>query len=155
MKPQKILIQIQIKAPKLSKSRIDQRLSKILNALGYDDHELSVVITDDAHIMALNQTYRGKAKPTNVLSFPMLDGDFASVAPQLLGDLVISVETAMREAEEAGISLDERLSQLMIHGVLHLVGFDHEQGDDEAVEMEQKSLELLRLIEANPNLDYF
>ncbi len=123
--------------------------------MGYDDHELSVVITDDAHIMALNQTYRGKAKPTNVLSFPMLDGDFASVAPQLLGDLVISVETAMREAEEAGISLDERLSQLMIHGVLHLVGFDHEQGDDEAVEMEQKSLELLRLIEANPNLDYF
>ncbi|WP_041274091.1 rRNA maturation RNase YbeY [Desulforapulum autotrophicum] len=123
--------------------------------MGYDNHELSVVITDDAHIMALNQTYRGKAKPTNVLSFPMLDSEFTSIAPQLLGDLVISVETAMREADEAGITLDERLSQLMIHGVLHLVGFDHEQGEDEAVKMEQRSLELLRFIESNPNLDPF
>lgn len=123
--------------------------------MGYDDHELSVVITDDAHIMALNQTYRGKAKPTNVLSFPMLDGEITPVAPPLLGDLVISVETAMREADKAGITLDERLSQLMIHGILHLVGFDHDRGNDEAVAMEQKSLELLRLLETNPNLDYF
>ncbi len=114
-----------------------------------------MVITDDARIMALNQTYRGKAAPTNVLSFPMLDSEFTSVGPQLLGDLVISVETAMREADDAGITLDERLSQLMIHGILHLVGFDHEQGENEAVEMEQKSLELLRRIETNPNLDPF
>ena len=112
-------------------------------------------MTDDDHMMELNQTYRGIAKPTNVLSFPMLEGEFASVSPYLLGDIVVSVDTAQKEADEAGITLDERLSQLMIHGVLHLVGFDHEIGEDEAVEMEQKSLELLRLIETNPNLESF
>lgn len=152
--------------------------------MGYDQHELSVVITDDAEIMELNQTYRGIGKPTNVLAFPMLDSmvekpmvdplfdpmvdtdgdkvdepeigkDFSSPVPQLLGDLVISLETAQREADEASITLDERLSQLMVHGILHLVGFDHELGQDEAVEMEEKSLEILRLIETNPNLDVF
>lgn len=114
-----------------------------------------MVLTDDDSIMELNQTYRGIAKPTNVLSFPMLEGEFSSISPHLLGDLVISVDTAQREADEAEITLDERLSQLMIHGVLHLVGFDHERGEDETVEMEEKSLELLRLIETNPNLNYF
>ena len=105
--------------------------------------------------MELNQTHRGKTKPTNVLSFPMLEGEFSTITPGLLGDLVISVETAEREAIDAGITLDERMSQLMVHGVLHLVGFDHEQGEEEAVQMEQKSLELLRLIETNPDLDAF
>jgi len=112
-------------------------------------------MTDDDQIMELNQTYRGISKPTNVLSFPMLEGEFSQVSPFLLGDIVVSVDTARKEAEEAGITLDERLSQLMIHGLLHLVGFDHEKGEDEAVEMEQKSLELLRLIETNPNLNAF
>lgn len=123
--------------------------------MGYDKHELSVVITDDKEIMELNQLHRGIAKPTNVLSFSMLEGEFSEITPGLLGDLVISVETAEREAVEAGITLDERMSQLMVHGILHLVGFDHELGEDEAMEMEQKSLELLRLIETNPDLDVF
>lgn len=155
MENQKILIQIQTETTKISDLPIKQKLSKILSALGYDDHELSVVITDDPSIMELNQTHRGKAKPTNVLSFPMLEGEFSTITPGLLGDLVISEETAEREANEAGITLEERMSQLMIHGVLHLVGFDHEQGEEEAVQMEKKSLELLRLIETNPDLDAF
>ena len=155
MEHKKILIQIQTNRTKLSKPLIVQKLSRILSALGYDNHELSVVMTDDDQIMELNQTYRGISKPTNVLSFPMLEGEFSQVSPFLLGDIVVSVDTARKEAEEAGITLDERLSQLMIHGLLHLVGFDHEIGEDEAVEMEQKSLELLRLIETNPNLNAF
>lgn len=155
MEHKKILIQIQTDKIKLPKPRIVQNLSKILSALGYEDHELSVVMTDDDHMMELNQTFRGIAKPTNVLSFPMLEGEFASISPYLLGDIVVSVDTAQKEADDAGITLDERLSQLMIHGVLHLVGFDHERGEDEAIEMEQKSLELLRLIETNPDLEPF
>ncbi|MBI9090479.1 MAG: rRNA maturation RNase YbeY [Desulfobacterium sp.] len=155
MENQKILIQIQTETTKISKLPTNQKLSRILSALGYDDHELSVVITDDPSIMALNQTHRGIAKPTNVLSFPMLEGEFSAITPGLLGDLVISIETAEREAVDAGISLEERMSQLMVHGILHLVGFDHEQGEKEAVQMEQKSLELLRLIETNPDLDAF
>lgn len=155
MENQKILIQIQTETTKITKLPTNQKISRILSALGYDDHELSVVITDDPSIMELNQTHRGIAKPTNVLSFPMLEGEFSTITPGLLGDLVISIETAEREAVDAGITLEERMSQLMVHGILHLVGFDHEQGENEAVEMEKKSLELLRLIETNPDLDAF
>jgi len=123
--------------------------------LGCDNHELSIVITDDAQVMDLNRTYRGKDAPTNVLSFPMQEGEFSDITPGLLGDVVISLDTARAEALEAGISTDERMSQLLIHGILHLMGFDHELGEDQARKMEEKSLELLRHIEDNPNLTAF
>ncbi len=123
--------------------------------MGYDDHEISVVITTNDEIMELNKKFRGVEKPTNVLSFPMLEGECNSITPLLLGDIVISSEKAMQEAEEAGISFDERMSQLLVHGILHLIGFDHEKGQDDAVKMEAKSMELLRFIEKNPNLDAF
>ncbi len=123
--------------------------------MGYEDHEISVVITTNEEIMKLNKKFRGIEKPTNVLSFPMLEGEFNSISPKLLGDIVISSEKAMQEAEEAGISFDERMSQLLVHGILHLIGFDHEKGEQDAAVMEKKSLELLRFIENNPNLDAF
>jgi len=115
----------------------------------------------------MNRTYRNIDRPTNVLAFPMLDPgetndgavyrpkNNAENPPPLLGDIVISMETAAQEAKSASITLDERTSQLMIHGILHLVGYDHEQGEDEAQQMERKSLELIRLIEPNPNLEIF
>ena len=105
------------------------------------------MITDDAQVRDLNRTYRGKDAPTNVLSFPMQEGEFSDITPGLLGDVVISLDTARAEAIAAGISTDERMSQLLIHGILHLIGFDHELGENQAREMEKKSLELLRLIE--------
>ena len=129
-----------------------QKTEQILNALGCDAHELSLVITDDAQIQELNATYRGKDKPTNVLSFPMQEGEFSDITPGLLGDVVISSQTAEKEAQTAGVTLDERLSQLLIHGILHLIGFDHETGEEDARKMEKKSLELLRLIEPNTDL---
>ena len=103
----------------------------------------------------LNQTYRGISKPTNVLAFPMQEGEFSHITPGLLGDVVISIDTAQREAQSAGISLDERVSQLLIHGILHLVGFDHETSETDAMTMEEKSLELLGLIEKNKGLTAF
>ncbi len=132
-----------------------KKIEQILSALGCDDHELSLVITDDAEIRELNQTYRGKDTSTNVLSFPMQEGEFTDITPGLLGDVVISAETAEREAGEAGISPDQRMSQLLVHGILHLVGFDHELGEDQAREMEAKSLDLLRCIEPHTELDFF
>lgn len=123
--------------------------------MGYDDAEISVVITDDAELQDLNLAHRGLDKPTNVLAFPMLEGEFAEITPNLLGDLVISEETALKEAEKAGTTLDERMSQLLIHGILHLVGYDHEGGEKKLIEMEKKSLEILRLIEKNPELNSF
>ncbi len=94
-------------------------------------------------------------KPTNVLSFPMQEGDFGNITPGLLGDVVISCETAQKESEKANISLSERISQLLIHGILHLIGFDHEQSFEDAQRMEEKSLEVLRIIETNKNLNAF
>ncbi len=123
--------------------------------MGCNTHELSVVLTDDAHIQELNSTYRGKDHPTNVLSFPMQEGEYGDITPGLLGDIVISCETAQAEAAEAGISLSERMSQLLIHGVLHLLGFDHEADDKSALEMEQKSRELLSILEPDKKLDIF
>ncbi|MCG8563939.1 MAG: rRNA maturation RNase YbeY [Desulfobacterales bacterium] len=132
-----------------------KKTEQILNALGCDAHELSLVITDDREVHELNQTYRGVDRPTNVLSFPMQEGEFSQITPGLLGDVVISVETAEQEAQSAGVTLDQRMSQLLVHGILHLVGFDHERGEDEAREMEEKSLALLKHIEPHIDLDYF
>lgn len=133
-----------------------RKTEQILNALGCNHHEISIVIMDDAQIRALNHDYRGIDRPTNVLSFPMQEGEFSNITPGLLGDLVISAQTAAREAEDAEITLDERLSQLLIHGILHLVGFDHETGEEDARQMDIKSLALLKLIEPdNPDLPVF
>ena len=84
----------------------------------------------------------------------MREGEFAPVTP-LLGDVVISADTAAREAADSGVTFEECLSQLLVHGILHLAGYDHETGGEDAREMEAKSLELVRLIETNPDLDFF
>lgn len=123
--------------------------------MGCDAHEISIVITDNDQIQQLNKKYRGLDKPTNVLAFPMQEGQFADITPGLLGDVVISCETAQQEADKANLSLDERMSQLLIHGILHLIGFDHETSQKDAQKMEDKSLELLRKIETNKDLNIF
>jgi len=110
---------------------------------------------DDEGIRELNANFRNIDKPTNVLSFPMQEGQFSDITPGLLGDVVISLDRAEQEAQEAGSTLDERMSQLLIHGILHLLGFDHEINENAADQMEQKSLELLKLIEKNPGLNAF
>ncbi len=123
--------------------------------MGCDAHEISVVITDNDQIRQLNKRYRKVDKPTNVLAFPMHEGQFGDITPGLLGDIVISCETAQKEAKTANIRLAERISQLLIHGILHLIGFDHEVSKSDAGKMEEKSLELLRQIEDNHDLNIF
>ena len=134
--------------------KIQEKAQVILSALELNDDELSILIVDDPQIAEMNQTYRNKKGPTNVLSFPMREGEFGGITP-LLGDVVISADTAQKEANDANISLDERISQLLVHGILHLVDYDHERSDNDARIMEEKSLELLRLIEKNPDLNVF
>jgi probable rRNA maturation factor len=109
--------------------------------------ELSIVLVDDVRIADLNETYLQHTGPTNVISFPMREGDFSEINPQLLGDVVISVDTCAREAEEAGIAMEMRLDQLLVHGILHLLGYDHVHSESEARVMEKKSTELLVLLE--------
>ncbi|MDK9695888.1 MAG: rRNA maturation RNase YbeY [Siculibacillus sp.] len=111
--------------------------------------ELSLVLTDDARIRVLNRDWRGFDKPTNVLSFPAADADAEDPGP-LLGDVIVAHETMAREAEEEGRSLDDHVAHLLVHGLLHLFGFDHED-EAEAEEMEALETEILaRLGIADP-----
>ncbi|MCW7752484.1 rRNA maturation RNase YbeY [Desulfobotulus sp. H1] len=129
-----------------------QKATRILNALGCPDAELSLLFVDDAAMREINMEYRHQDKPTNVLSFAMHDGDFSHINPDLLGDVVISTETAMREALEWEMDPMIRLTQLLVHGILHLMGYDHEQGPESEAAMESKSTELVRMLENNNDL---
>ena len=97
--------------------------------------ELSVVFTDDARIRELNAGWRGKDKATNVLSFPAFPETEAGRLPPLLGDIVLAAGTVAREAELEGKPVENHITHLVIHGLMHLLGYDHET-DDEAEEME-------------------
>ena len=129
--------------------QIQERAQVILSALDCPDGELSVLLVDDAQIAELNAQYLDRQGPTNVLAFPMDPDSFPEVAPRLIGDVVISVETADREGEIAGIDMEKRLAQLLIHGILHLFGYDHVNTAREALEMEKRSRELEQLIGDN------
>lgn len=101
-------------------------------------------LTDDAEQQKLNRIYRGKDAPTNVLSFPLAEPGAAAPqgAPVLLGDVVLAFETARREAAEQNKALADHLRHLVVHGVLHLLGFDH-ASEPEAAEMEAREIEIL------------
>ena len=102
---------------------------------------------DDPQITILNQKYLDRQGPTNVISFPMREGEFSHLTPHLLGDVVISMDTAAREAQEAGLSKAHRFNELLIHGILHLFGYDHEDSEKEARRMEDKSRQLLEMMQ--------
>jgi probable rRNA maturation factor len=114
----------------------------------HGNSEVSVVLSDDRELQILNKEYRGKDGPTNVLSFPGDDLDtsedsFTSMGrPLILGDVVIAFETIRREAKDQGKALPDHLAHMLVHGVLHLCGFDHEQSED-AKTMESMEREIL------------
>lgn len=97
--------------------------------------ELSVVFSDDANIRELNAGWRGKDKPTNVLSFPAFQVSGGGSLPPMLGDIVLAAETVSQEAELEQKPIENHISHLVVHGLLHLLGYDHET-DAEADEME-------------------
>ncbi|WP_295556193.1 rRNA maturation RNase YbeY [uncultured Hyphomicrobium sp.] len=103
--------------------------------------EACVALSDDETVRGLNARFRGKDKPTNVLSFPALER-FGASSPQPLGDIVLAQETVEREAAEQGVAAAHHLQHLVVHGLLHLLGFDHET-EEEAQEMEGIEIEVL------------
>lgn len=116
--------------------------------MGYPGSEVSLVVVGDRSIRRLNREYLGRDKATNVISFPMQEGDFPGMNPELLGDVVISADTCAREAGEGGISFASRLRFLLLHGILHLTGYDHERsGEAEAARMEEKEREVFAILE--------
>lgn len=102
--------------------------------------ELSIVLTDDAEQRVLNRDWRGIDKSTNVLSFPQIE-PFGPVSG-LLGDIILARETLVKEADEQGVSFDDHFTHLVVHGFLHLLGYDHIQ-DDEALQMEGLETQIL------------
>ena len=121
----------------------------ILGALDCPDGEISILIVDDPQIEKLNRKYLNRPGPTNVIAFPMREGEFSQLTPQLLGDVVISTETSAKEAQNSGMSTEQRFNELLVHGILHLFGYDHVASAKDAREMEKKSQELLELIETS------
>lgn len=125
---------------------LQRRAAALLRECRVAGHELSIRLVDDTEMSWLNEHYRRKSGPTNVLSFPLTDsGDnqLSQVAIKELGDIVISVDTAMREAKEFHQSLHDRVTWLITHGLLHLLGYDHEISEAEAVRMQEKEQELI------------
>lgn len=121
----------------------------VLRFLGRSHMELSVVVCDDAFIQDLNLRWRGKDAPTDVLSFAMTEGGGAHLDPNVLGDVIISVPTARRQAEEIGHALAREMRVLLAHGVLHLCGYDHERPED-APAMRAKEADVLRALGEDP-----
>ncbi len=111
--------------PRPDLRRLAARARRVLAELGHARSELSLALVDDAEIAALNAAWRGRREPTDVLSFSLAEGEHADRSGALLGDVVISLETAARQARRGGRTLDGELARLLVHGVLHLVGHDH------------------------------
>lgn len=131
-----------------------QAAAAVAPELAHDHMLVSLVLADDEDVHALNKQWRAKDKPTNVLSFPMLSREEVLLAggnadaPAMLGDLILAHGVCTREAAEKGIATTAHASHLIVHGLLHLAGYDHEEGEHEAEEMEaleRKALALLGL----------
>ncbi len=148
---------------KIDRQRVKRWVSQILKNLDYQDSELSILFVDDEEIQVLNRDYRGKDKPTDVLSFPQIEigkgigrgkgekdtREYPLHLPlpvPVLGDVVISLETAKRQAKERGHPFIKEVLILMIHGILHLIGYDHEGDRKKGVEMRKKEKEVIKFI---------
>ena len=119
---------------------IRKAANAVLKSEQITDSTVTIVLSDDGEVQALNAHYRGKDKPTNVLSFP--DGDADETGAQQLGDIIFAYETIEREAAEQGKEFGDHLTHLVMHGVLHLLGYDHENAKD-AKAMESREIALL------------
>ncbi len=111
--------------PRIDRALLRRRARRILAALDRGRAELSILLVDDGAITALNHLYRGRQRPTDVLAFSLLEGAHADRRGALLGDVVIGIETAARQARARRRKLDDEVARLLVHGALHLVGYDH------------------------------
>ncbi|MGH7803060.1 MAG: rRNA maturation RNase YbeY [Candidatus Binatia bacterium] len=132
--------------PRLDRRRIARRAQIVLETIGRSGAELSIVLVGDAAMRRLNRDYRGKDRPTDVLAFSLLEGPGAGLS-DAIGDVVISTATAVRQARENGLRLREEVDRLLVHGILHLVGYDHERSPAEARRMRRKELVCLKALE--------
>lgn len=133
-------------------NRAAEAAARVAPELAHDNLIVSLVMADDEEVHALNKQWRAKDKPTNVLSFPMLSREEVlhaaadEGAPGMLGDLILAHGVCTREAADKGIGVDAHASHLIVHGLLHLAGHDHETGDEDATAMEALETKALALL---------
>lgn len=121
-------------------------MKKLFTDLDFRKGELSILFTDDERIAELNRRYLGRKGPTNVLAFPMISESSPQLLSGMLGDVVISLDTAVSESKELGEPLQRTVDRLLVHGILHLLGYDHGVSRKEALRMSKEENRLLALI---------
>lgn len=126
-----LLIDNRQKFKKLDLRRLRSDFLKAIKYLHCQDREISLSLLDDKGIQEINREYLGRDKPTNVISFGMQEGEWQDIQPTVLGDIIISVETADRDSLVSDVDINDEILFLFIHGLLHLIGFDHEDGIEE------------------------
>ena len=127
------------KRGRIVSARLRSALQEALALVGHPDDELSVLFVNDEQVRVLNRRYFDRDRSTNVIAFPMGQGPAIEEVPRLLGDVVVSVDTARREGGEAGMPVEERILFLAIHGLLHLLGYEDEAGTTERRRMYRKN----------------
>ena len=125
-------------------------IQQLLNLIGEGESEVSIEFVGDVRMRRLNRLYRKKDRTTDVLAFASREA--GGPPSPMLGDVVVSVPKAMRQAESLGHSISEELARLLIHGILHLVGYDHERSGQEARRMRRKEQALLATLKPFPKL---
>jgi rRNA maturation RNase YbeY len=144
-----IHIRSQVRRITFDQTRLERSARAILADVGETSAELGILFVGDQRMRGLNLRYRSKDRTTDVLAFAMREAARPQVSrlmPDMLGDVVISIPTAWRQAKEAGRSLDEELACLLVHGILHLCGYDHERGEKDARRMHRRERMILRSI---------
>ena len=132
---------------RVNQNIVRRDLKRVMQELNCQEKSVSLLLVDDPEIRSLNRAYLNRDKATNVLSFAIQEGEFGNVNPEILGDIVISVETAYRHALHSRINFMDELTFLVIHGLLHLLGYDHEQVSlKRAREMKKRERELFFLL---------
>jgi len=142
-----VQVENQQKRIKIDKRKIRFKVTQLLKLTGCANKEISITFVDDEGIQRINKQYLSKDRPTNVISFSLQEGEFGDINPAMLGDVVISVDTAIRDADKGNLSFDEEIFFLIIHGLLHLLGYNHvNTSKANTLKMKQKERELLRLL---------
>lgn len=146
-----IAIENRQKKVKLDLRRMRRSLKRLMKELCCEDGELSLLLVDDDQIREINRTYLKRDRSTNVIAFAMTEGEFGAINPRLLGDIVLSVETAARDAATGCLDLMDEVEFLLIHGLLHLLGYEHKDAAPvESGKMKTRERELFFMLRRYP-----
>jgi probable rRNA maturation factor len=142
-----IIIENRQKKIRVDRRRVRRAMTRIMKYLNCSNKVISLLIVDNKEITEINRRYLNRDYPTNVLAFSLAAGEFGNINPDILGDIVISADMAYKDAVEAGIEFNDELAFLMIHGVLHLLNYDHDDvSQRKTQQMKEKEKDLFSML---------